>query len=81
MLSRATTVKNCMKSMQIRDLAGPSRICHFHKREQREYKSLASNGCLHCVGDAEAKVEVFERNQEARQYPHEREECVRRGHI
>ena len=34
----------------------------------------------YCVGDAEVKVENFERNQEAGQHPQEREECVRRGH-
>ena len=52
----------------------------YPKREQPECKALASSGCLYCVGDAEAKVEVFERNREARQHPQEREECFRRGH-
>ena len=43
---------------------------------QPEHKALASSGCLYCVGDAEAKVEVFERNPEPWQHPQEREECV-----
>ena len=55
---------------------------YYHKREQPEYKSLEFNGCLHCVEDAEAKAEVFERNPEAWQHPQEREEeCVRREDI
>ena len=52
----------------------------YHKREQPEHKALVSSGCLYCVGDAEANVEVFERNPEAWQHPQEREECVIRGH-
>ena len=50
------------------------------KREQPEHKALSSSGCLYCVGDAETKVEVFERNPEEWQHPQEKEECVRRGH-
>ena len=52
----------------------------YHKREQPEHKALASSGCLYCVGDVEAKVEVFEIIPEAWQHPQETEECVRRGH-
>ena len=36
---------------------------------------------VYCVGDAEAKVEVFARNSDVWQHPQEREECVRKGHI
>ena len=50
----------------------PLQNMQYHKREQTEYKSLASSGCLYYVEDAEAKVEVFERNPEAWQHPQER---------
>ena len=82
-LSRAT-VENCMKSMQIRDLACPSRLCHITRGSNqniRIYKSLVSSGRLYCVRYAEAKAEVFETNPEAWRHPQEREECVRKGHI
>ena len=54
-LCRATSIENCMKSIQIRDKP-------YHKKEQPEYKSFVSSGCLYCVGIAKARVEVFERN-------------------
>ena len=70
-LFRATTVENCMKSMQIRDLAGPSKICHITRGSDQDTNPL------HLVFVC---LEVFERNLETWQHPQEREECVRRGH-